>query len=218
MKNISLIFVFLLIISCQNDVENNLKPEITNKSIVDKELFYSESELSNKVNNTVTISCSGGCDCKVTGTSGPNGPIETSCLCDDCIMEITFERSSGKDFSEKEKNKIKNSILNLELYKSAIIDLNNYVNEQYKLDDVKYDKIDFIMQNNHMLFIFYFTNKEGVQNTVLYSQGESSINSKEKKTYRIDCIGSCECREIYSFETNSASCSCSDCQMIVEEL
>jgi hypothetical protein len=58
---------------------------------------------------------------------------------------------------------------------------------------------------------FTYKEESGERHTVMFAKVAG-------KTYRISCDGECGCREEYSFETNSASCSCEDCVMTVEEV
>jgi len=59
--------------------------------------------------------------------------------------------------------------------------------------------------------LFIYTDADGNSQTVMFAKAAGN-------TYRITCDGECGCREVYSFEANSASCSCEDCVMTVEEV
>ena len=50
------------------------------------------------------------------------------------------------------------------------------------------------------------------------TDGSVMFAKADGKKYQITCDGPCGCREVYSFATNSASCSCDDCVMSVEEV
>ena len=213
---VKIIFGILITLtfSCNKKPSNEI--ELTKKNI--SENVYSLENLSKIMQSSVRISCSGGCNCGVEGTSTLDGPGEVHCSCDDCSMDIEFLKTKNVSIN---KEKLLNTITNLDLYSSAFNDIKKYAKDAYDTNISYVDKIEFNTNGKTVILTLFFTDKNNVQNSVLYSETFSSSSQGSKmvnKKYRIDCTGSCGCREQYHFGTNTASCSCDDCVMDVEEI
>ena len=73
------------------------------------------------------------------------------------------------------------------------------------------EEVNLYRNGEDVAVLFTYKDENGDTHTVMFARAGG-------KTYRITCDGECGCREVYSFETNSASCSCEDCVMTVEEV
>jgi hypothetical protein len=98
-------------------------------------------------------------------------------------------------------------------------DIELYVKSTYNFKLDGFDKIEYITLNNIKLVTLYFTNDtDGQQYSVLYSESKGDQIGMGTKKFRIDCTGSCGCKEQFNFNTNTAQCSCTDCTMTITEL
>jgi hypothetical protein len=224
MKNLMKLTLGLLVtlfISCDNteviDNSNSIN-KIEQKKSIDEDVYNLEN-LSKMIQSKVTIKCNGSCDCRVEGTSTMEGPIEVHCSCDDCSMDIEFEKTNNSGI---DKEKLYRTITKFDLFTTAFNDLKKYAKKTYDTNVTKIDKIEFNTNGKTIVITLFFTDKNNIQNSVLYSETFSSTKQLHSKIlgkkYRIDCTGSCGCREQYHFDTNTSSCSCDDCSMTVEEI
>lgn len=149
----------------------------------------------------VSISCAGTCDCSLQGVlSGEESYV--ACSCDECTMELVFTSAGlhGNDTTEYKLN---------DQTTMEVPFLEEYLD---------FAQTDFVLQEiiiyrdvDSEAVLYTYTDTGGEERTVMFARVGG-------KTYRISCEGDCGCREVYSFETNSASCSCDDCVMTVEEV
>ncbi len=89
-------------------------------------------------------------------------------------------------------------------------DFINYMEDELFLTEYKLTTIEIYNSGDDVAVEFIYTNQNEIENTVMFARAAG-------KKYSISCDGDCGCREIYSFDTNSASCSCDDCVMIIIE-
>jgi len=151
--------------------------------------------------NQVSISCAGSCDCSLEGVlSGDNSHV--SCSCNECTMEITFI-SVGLHSNDTTEYTL-NDPATMEV--PFVAEYLTFADSSYVLQEVTVYR-----NGSDEAALFSYIDANGVASTVMFARASG-------KTYRISCEGECGCREVYSFETNSASCSCEDCVMTVEEV
>lgn len=156
---------------------------------------------------SVTISCAGTCNCALTGSlnSNQDGLGTVSCTCSDCTMSLNF-RSSESDDSD--------NVDNFELLGKSSIEIAlleeylNYADEQEQA--LTLTKIEMTSKDDVIVTNFFYKTEGGDLGSVMMMKALG-------KTYQVSCSGGCDCRAQYSFDTNTASCSCSDCQMTIVE-
>lgn len=183
--------------------------------------LYSNAELSAILSSSgVGVVCSGECSCHVWIDMETK---QGGCTCDECVMDLTF-KDNDLDKKMVNKSKLLNSLFSLPLYESALKDLIIYAKSKYKSDIKGFDKVEFIVKDSYNLITFHFTDASGNSQSVLYTSNVSHNpyqNTKSElvdRKFRVDCSGDCGCREQFDFNTNTASCSCSDCTMEVTEI
>ncbi len=203
------IFSFLVFISCDKEVNETS----TNNSSTSKSAYYSDSELALKTAQGVSLVCSGSCGCKVWMNLDTH---QGGCTCSECVMDVTFH---DKKVKLENKDKYIQSLFNLPLMEIAVRDFNAYAKKTYNKNTVGFDKIDFVITEKTKVITFHFKDDKGIEQTVLYSENNTDKTSKvAPKKFRVDCTGGCGCIEQFNFDTNTASCSCSDCSMTVTQL
>lgn len=168
--------------------------------------LYAQDSTYARVSNAdeVSISCSGSCSCSLQGELGGDKSF-VSCTCNECTMQVTITESGlqGKDTSIY--NLSGGASMEIPMIKEYM-DFENASGELFELN-----RVNIYRDGDDVAVQFRYKDEQGDTNTVLFAKYAG-------KTYRISCDGMCGCREVYSFETNSASCSCEDCIMTVEEV
>ena len=167
--------------------------------------LYAQDSTEARVTNAdeVSITCSGTCSCSLEGVlSGEESYV--MCTCNECTMEVTITESG----LQKDPD-----VFNLS--GSASIEI-PFVAEYLNFETVSGESFELIeasiyRNGDDVAVRFEYKDGDGVSHSVMFARAGS-------KTYRINCEGTCGCREVYSFETNTASCSCDDCTMTVEEV
>ena len=173
----------------------------SNNENVEEIISEDSSPTANKAsraNQSVTITCAGECDC------GMVGDLQSiSCSCAECVMTLKFRDTKGNIIGT-------DNIVNAEMEVPLLEYFLDYASvnlENYRLTEIT------VYNNNDETATLFVYSINGVESSILYSTKASS-----GKVFEIDCTGSCDCREVYSFSTNSASCSCADCVMVVREI
>ncbi len=215
LKILSVLFIAVLtVVSCDNQEANETELNSTNR----KSELYSESEVLKVLNNnSVNVDCKGSCnDCTmivslVTGIG--------QCGCIDCKLVISTKQSNGNINEEiKEKEKLIQSLYNLDFFKSSYTRFLEYSEKNYGVKAIKSEGIEFYSNDDVIAVLFKFKDSKGELQSVMYSQ---TINEEGKvigPKFVIDCTGSCGCKEQFNFNNGTASCSCTDCVMTVTQV
>jgi hypothetical protein len=159
-------------------------------------------------NVTVDIKCEGNCSgtqtlCKLGEGRFGSGNDYITCSCPGCRMIVT-----------RTENGISTStVLPESMYEVQYLQaLDGYLTEQY--NGVSWSILEYRLQEGNGMYVETYTldSGDGRRESVVLA-GE--INSISGKVTVYDCRGTCECREIYSFSSNTVSCSCSSCDLRV---
>jgi len=189
-------FVYLLFIigclSCEKaDPINSLK----NSEV---ELEKSDANTSpdvSAIDNIYKIHCEGPCDCGLEGTTTDH----VSCKCEECVMII-------------ERNGNRFELVDAEIEVPFLKEFNQHISEVYKAnDEISITEIEIQTSGESKAVQFDFLVNNLVADDVI-------IVSERGKIYKVSCDGSCDCRSRFQFDPPTASCSCEDCVLTVEEL
>ncbi len=167
---------------------------------------YSQDSTATRVTGAdeVSISCAGSCGCSLEGVlSGEESYVQ--CSCNECTMEITITESSLQGGTTNTFYLSGGATMEIPLLEEYL-DFEDASGETWILQ-----KLTIYRNGGDEAVLFEYQDASGESHTVMFAKAAG-------KTYRISCEGECGCREVYSFETNSASCSCEDCVMTVEEV
>lgn len=215
LKIVSVLFIAILtVVSCDNQETNETELNSTNR----KSELYSESEVLKVLNNnSAEVECKGSCsDCSmivslVTGIG--------QCGCVDCTLVISTKQSNGNINEDiKDKEKLIQSLYNLDFFKSSYTRFLEYSEKKYGVKAIKSEGIEFYSNDDVIAVLFKFKDSKGELQSVMYSQ---TINEEGKvlgPKFEIDCTGSCGCKEQFNFNNGTASCSCTDCVMTVTQV
>jgi hypothetical protein len=215
LKIVSVLFIAILtVVSCDNQETNETELNSTNR----KSELYSESEVLKVLNNnSAEVECKGSCsDCTmivslVTGIG--------QCGCVDCTLVISTKQSNGNINEDiKDKEKLIQSLYNLDFFKSSYTRFLEYSEKKYGVKAIKSEGIEFYSNDDVIAVLFKFKDSKGELQSVMYSQ---TINEEGKvlgPKFEIDCTGSCGCKEQFNFNNGTASCSCTDCVMTVTQV
>lgn len=221
---LAIICCCLTIFSCSDDSSDNSLNEDSNttSSVISK-----EDILKMAVGTTYEIECKGRCSsggCQLTNSGTPSEGNYAQCTCSSCSMQVTVTNEIGHSPLKKFDNKSKTykTLMSLDLSNK---EFNFYMNKNHKgMSNYKFSKmaIGIIKGGYYLQYFFELThegNSEIHEESVMYLHKDSGTNKGETKKYEVDCKGSCGCREMFNFETNSAECSsCTACKMTVTEL
>lgn len=166
---------------------------------------FAQDSTANRMNGSdeISISCSGTCACSLEGVLSEEGS-HVSCTCNECAMEVVFTDYSAQGDQTTSYN-LASASLEIPL-------LEEYLDfAAPSAGSLILNEITIYNNSDDVAVLFQFTDGAGGQHTVMFARADG-------KTFKINCEGECGCREVYSFETNSASCSCDDCIMTVEEV
>lgn len=182
--------------------EGNETAEVIKASLTEQVFVNQDCETSARNgSDEVIVNCVGSCNCSLQGVlSGSESYV--TCSCDDCTMEIEFSSTS---LSGETTTYILNDQVSM-----SIPYLEDFLNFAEALSEYTLNTIE-IYRNDGEAAVEFIYEVNGVENTTMFAKAAG-------KKYQITCEGTCGCREVYSFETNSASCSCEDCVMTVEEV
>ena len=196
------LFVFVIFACTNNETTDKSQNAVGSNNA----RILSKSELTNKIKAGVEIECAGSCDCYFNMNTGVG-----NCSCSPCHLDLHFI-DKRVSITGSDKDDIYESIIDNDLFKSTIRDLQVYVKDNYQTDVKGYKSIEFYIKNDVTVIVYKFIGADNVVNSVLYSQKVAG------KKFRVDCTGSCDCLEQFNFNTNTASCSCSSCSMTVTEI
>ena len=154
------------------------------------------------------VKCTGTCNkppdgsvsCSLNYTEGGNSVY---CSCSGCEMIITDK--DGKVIQVNPTDSAFYQVNFLSEFKKSMEEKFPY--QSYSITSIEINKVENDISE---LYSYRFSNEES--GTILFA----SI-AKDKTTKVIDCKGTCDCREMYNFNTNSASCTCADCTMSITE-
>lgn len=177
-------------------------------SFAQEQQQINEQDVLNLANgpSVVSIECAGTCGCSLQGQLGGENDY-VACSCAECMMNITMSvRSQNNDGNEYETKEY--SLVNGKVTIPFIKEYFDFASPKDQLQSV-----DITKDEKGITAVYNYLNKAGVANTVIFTKANSAT-----KKYQIECQGDCGCTVIYSFTTNSASCGCADCIMIVNEI
>ncbi len=186
-------------ITANGETAEILKEGLSEPIFADKEC---ESALRQGNHDKISVSCDGSCTCSLEGVLSEESSY-VSCSCETCTMQITFSdnaRGTSSTFTLEDAATMEIPLL---------ADFMTYV--QASFTSYILSHIEIFRDGDDVAVSFDFTDDSGVEHSIMFAKIKG-------KTYQISCDGPCGCREVYSFETNSASCSCDDCVMTVEEV
>ena len=92
-----------------------------------------------------------------------------------------------------------------------IPELNDWVNEKFPTHTYFISEVVLTDLSDGITYLYVVKLNDGSEESVMFARSAG-------KTFRIDCTGSCGCRERYVFDPPAAECSCGDCVMEVQEL
>ena len=209
MKNLILITVlivsFFAITGCENGV---VSEDETIRVLSEANNDLGIASLDNSRISKISITCKGNCDGGGSCQVGTQLPPETmECTCSGCKMHIELTEEGSRMF-KSESDALKR-ISQIETPKKS---LKTFISKNYPSKIGNYSKVDYLFGKDFEAIVFNFTDDEG-EKSVMYVN-----NLRNSKKFVIDCKGDCCCREIYDLNEGTASCSCDQCQMTVEEL
>jgi len=122
-----------------------------------------------------------------------------SCKCEECVMII-------------ERNGNRFELVDAEIEVPFLKEFNQHISEVYKAnDEISITEIEIQTSGESKAVQFDFLVNNLVADDVI-------IVSERGKIYKVSCDGSCDCRSRFQFDPPTASCSCEDCVLTVEEL
>lgn len=147
----------------------------------------------------VSISCEGACECSLEGVLESN----VQCTCNECTMRVTISESGSQ--AESTTYDLSDASMEVPMV-DEFMEFESKSGETFVLLE-----IELYRNGEDVAVLFTYKDEVGNTHTIMFARAGD-------KTYKINCEGECGCREVYSFETNSASCSCTECTMTVEEV
>lgn len=197
LKPIVIFIVSLVMFSCtKDDIENRNLTEAKQGA----EAITNEGKASDSPK--VTIKCQSTCDNSLADCIMEGQDLVVSCSCSGCIMEITIRDKQG-NITVNEVKDLSYEVNYLKFFKEFMDE--RYAGVAYEITEVSVET-DATMISE----LYSYSLADGTNETILFA-GKADGST----TTRIDCTGSCGCREQYDLGTNTASCSCSDCVMNV---
>ncbi|MCR9172710.1 MAG: hypothetical protein NXI10_09475 [bacterium] len=149
----------------------------------------------------VTLRCEGTCACSLEGVLD----TKVNCTCNECMMVVTITETNSQGETDTAVYHLEDATLEVPL-------IEEFFNYESSLgEDWILQEIEMYKNGDDIAVRFTYKDENGETHTVMFAKAAG-------KTYRITCDGECVCKEEYSFETHSASCSCEDCVMTVEEV
>jgi len=143
-----------------------------------------------------------------------------------CIVAFMFSCSDGGQIINSPSDKMLNDL------SESKYDITKLASESYiktfnkKPENIKITKVkSYNYEKGDALKVFYKDNN-GNESTfmILTNKKYQSLDYNgqqhlvEKDHYIVDCTGSCDCRERFYPKDGSIECTCSPCQMEVEEI
>ena len=84
---------------------------------------------------------------------------------------------------------------------------------------VKVHSVEFIEDPIAKVYIVSYQDLTGKASTFSILEYKQPYNGREpKKKIKVDCVGSCDCRERYILGSGAVECTCNECEMYVTEL
>lgn len=192
MKSFIYFSLLLLLLACEkNEPIHSIQPSEEN---LEKSDANTSPDVS-AIDNTYKIHCEGPCDCGLEG----NTTDHVSCKCEECVMII-------------ERNGNRFELVDAEIEIPFLKEFYQHINENYKAsDEVSITEIEIQTSDESKAVRFDFLVNKLVADDVI-------IVSERGKIYKVSCDGTCDCRSRFQFDPPTASCSCEDCVLTVEEL
>lgn len=173
----------------------------TAENTTDKTSNELENTVTNRGDGNIGLKCKGDCDCSLMGTIQSGTPV-VECSCSDCSMHITMQSLEGEETS----GRLENATYEVEFLE----ELESYIHENFNTKEYVINEIEIQTHETGVAYLYNFSTTEIDDETVLFARD----NNDDKWT--VTCIGSCECRERFTFSTPpSASCTCDPCDLIV---
>lgn len=214
MKNLLLIVLSIAVIGfmgCESG-DLNLDKTVTEKSELRSNIEFDTFTRKGEVymQGEITVTCTNNpCEGNNIGPYDHcqvrfdvNGHYE--CTCSGCKMTVISNVVSS-NFD------VWSQIYREDLHMDEAIE---YIESKYNEQLSSFNKVLFNFQPNATSIIYFFELNNGTIETIMYVNTYDDAGAPGKK-YEIDCTGECECREQFDFNSNTAQCSCSPCQLEV---
>ncbi len=196
------VFIFL---SCQQEAPlQQVETEASQINFTEDYSFLNDPPNSidySRLKDGWTINCSGQCDCYLQWDLNTN---IHSCSCTECAMTIQYHDENVADSKIDDFFKAQydfTQIIASELRK----ELGNTV--------VRIKQIDHQFGENYRLSVVEYWDKDELKSFGIYE----NLQNRGPK-FRVDCTGTCGCLEQFNPATGMVSCSCSECNMVIEEI
>lgn len=187
-------------ISDTKDLAEIVKEGLSEEVFVNKDC---ETAARKANGEKINVSCGGTCACSLQGVLSEEGSY-VECSCETCTMELVFTSSDRNGGEPTEYTLDDQTTMEVPF-------LNEFLTYAAGLGIYTLTEIEIYRDGDDTAVEYVYKDANGVESTTMFAKANG-------KKYHISCEGVCGCREVYSFETNSASCSCDDCTMTVEEV
>lgn len=196
-SSLVILIVSLFMFSCTKE---NLESRNLTKANQETELITNEGKASD--GDKVTIQCQSSCDNSQSDCIMEGQDLVVSCSCTGCIMVLTIRDNQG--------NVTVNEVKDLSYKVNYLKFFKEFMDERYGGVAYEITEVSVESDANMISELYSYSLADGTNETILFA-GKADGST----TTKIDCTGSCGCREQYDLGTNTASCSCSDCVMNV---
>lgn len=196
------LLLIVLFVACDKDSNQSPEANLPTKSMAMADFA-----------TTITIRCPG-CNtqkCRIESVGDMSDPMTTitecSYGCGNCSMTVTqskfyYATQEVETITfEQDKNEI-------HFYRA----FNEYVLEKHQGEEVEIIEIEETTDPLHDTYTILYTYEIAQRK---FSVRFSLVGDKAT---RIDCTGSCDCRERYFPSTGASECTCSPCQMDVTDI
>lgn len=203
LKIFSFVLISVLLISCSKNSEEEIVDAQENSFIFkltgDRDMSKEEYHTL-ALGKGVTVTCSGNCGCQVEWPIGSN---VVRCTCSDCAMTIINDERITGDINL-------DSLFQSSFFKESKIAFDDYILKYFdgKINGIESMKAHFTEDENGVLIINFLDSENNLDSLL--------IRYSRTGTVVIRCIGTCGCIVEYNLDTNTASCSCAECDMHVE--
>jgi hypothetical protein len=165
----------------------------------------------------VTVSCVTNCDsgggCRIEGQMGGGGEQFMQCSCSGCKMNVREVAIVGVDTT------VRNTVLvgaKIPVY--FLESFQGHMKTTYPGQDYNVSEVSIMedQQNNldNYVITYSYVLASGLKSTVMFTWARLSGT-----TQKVDCKGTCDCRERYFPGTGAIECTCAgDCNMTITKL
>ncbi len=198
---LGMIMLIFSIVSCSKNSETNSN-DLNFESISS----FSDVAFATAVRITCPGCSSSGCNA-VMSKDGGKWYTECDYGCGQCSMVLETSKLYYNS-STVETEISHQSRYEVHFYEAFL----EYTEENYPDEDVSISEIEITIDPLHNTYaILYVYNIGDRVSSVMFTKTEASA-------VRIDCTGSCDCRERYYHGTGATECTCSPCHMDIKEI